>query len=1043
MTDHAFINVIVPFESGYSRDVNKTLCGLTAKGCGNQPNADIECRMYEIGVVHFMSITVADPVCPAERDGPPGNPVPADAKGTSHLIIEISADGGAAEVLGLLADKLGLELKQILAAADVAHDGQPLATYLLEHHVVIKAPWGSGALGQIFSGSPGQSARRINDEATLAARIETLIDRHRRSAAWTQSSPRQRLEQIRDDLWEEDGAKWAFVPEKTPCIAAAPNGEPKVSNPQIWKAAGSIFNSLFWPLYLPFLTIFAASFWLTVFRHGPDIGLLWAADAVFGLVAALVVTAAAAFGPKRFWLRLVLLVLLVLALTWRFHDAIVEAIWLTDVLAGLFIGAIVALAVLGAAAFARLRRLESTDRAQDRTPGNDHVAELMAVENFCAQNHLASISRLKPGLLRRLTLRLAFIVVGTGRFVCAPGFLGKNGVIHFARWMRLPGTDQMLFWSNYDGTWEAYVADFIADAPTGVTAIWSNCIDFPRTSKLFGAGAATERDRLVRWARRQQHPTLFWYSAYRDLTATRIRINAAIRQGLASAESDADVRDWFALFGSRPRPADELQVTQIPTLVFGGLSSLPFASCHLITFAADGPRCKQWLATVAADATYGEAPPGQKSALVVALSATGLKKLGLPDDALATFPVAFQQGIWPEARARELGDTGKSTPDQWNWGSKEKPADAIVVVYGWDEPTLKEVEQKLGAATGAHGHTSIPIALKPRPPKYVEAEDGTLAALPAEFPKEAFGFADGISQPVIRGTARSKTCEVPNDLVAPGEIVLGYPDNLGSIPPSPSIEDKHDPEHFLPDVGSDPFRQRPEFASYEGLGSRDLGANGTFLVVRQLRQEVTEFRNFLKDAVKQVEPDVIVAKGGGRIALLWGNAAQDRSATPLPRPRTDELAPFDWNDPSDRQQVCDAIAAKLVGRWQDGTSLVRHPLGPGTLENPPAAPDNDFLLGAEDPTGLRCPFGSHIRRANPRDTRFPGSSEEIAATNRHRILRVGRSYEVPRGGRFQTIGNQWPRGRAAVHVPQCRYRAAVRVHSEDLDSEPEYPGSRK
>jgi deferrochelatase/peroxidase EfeB len=34
-----------------------------------------------------------------------------------------------------------------------------------------------------------------------------------------------------------------------------------------------------------------------------------------------------------------------------------------------------------------------------------------------------------------------------------------------------------------------------------------------------------------------------------------------------------------------------------------------------------------------------------------------------------------------------------------------------------------------------------------------------------------------------------------------------------------------------------------------------------------------------------------------------------------------------------------------------------------------------------------------MRRANPRDTRFPGSQDEIDATNRHRLLRVGRAYE--------------------------------------------------
>lgn len=73
--------------------------------------------------------------------------------------------------------------------------------------------------------------------------------------------------------------------------------------------------------------------------------------------------------------------------------------------------------------------------------------------------------------------------------------------------------------------------------------------------------------------------------------------------------------------------------------------------------------------------------------------------------------------------------------------------------------------------------------------------------------------------------------------------------------------------------------------------------------------------------------------------------------------------------------------------------------------------ENDFLFGVEDPQGLRCPFGSHIRRANPRDSFSPGSMDQLAISNRHRILRVGRPYVVaaddgtakPRGILFMCI----------------------------------------
>jgi deferrochelatase/peroxidase EfeB len=67
---------------------------------------------------------------------------------------------------------------------------------------------------------------------------------------------------------------------------------------------------------------------------------------------------------------------------------------------------------------------------------------------------------------------------------------------------------------------------------------------------------------------------------------------------------------------------------------------------------------------------------------------------------------------------------------------------------------------------------------------------------------------------------------------------------------------------------------------------------------------------------------------------------------------------------------------------------VRDPVRPSR-----SPPDNDFLFGEADAEGLRCPFGAHIRRANPRDTFDPGSRLQLNITNRHRILRVGRVYK--------------------------------------------------
>jgi deferrochelatase/peroxidase EfeB len=178
-----------------------------------------------------------------------------------------------------------------------------------------------------------------------------------------------------------------------------------------------------------------------------------------------------------------------------------------------------------------------------------------------------------------------------------------------------------------------------------------------------------------------------------------------------------------------------------------------------------------------------------------------------------------------------------------------------------------------------------------------------------------------------------------------------------------------DPAHLLPAAGFDPFGTRPDFVAASPDGERDLGRNGSFLVVRQLEQHVDRFQQFLDEAASTLAKDPLA-----------------------PKLSHDKLR--EW------------VGAKLVGRWPDGSSLVRHPhasaTASGRREKDKEKPDNDFLYGVEDPAGVRCPFGAHTRRANPRDSFAPGSETQLAITNRHRMLRVGRSY--PPQGDLQNPG---------------------------------------
>jgi deferrochelatase/peroxidase EfeB len=82
------------------------------------------------------------------------------------------------------------------------------------------------------------------------------------------------------------------------------------------------------------------------------------------------------------------------------------------------------------------------------------------------------------------------------------------------------------------------------------------------------------------------------------------------------------------------------------------------------------------------------------------------------------------------------------------------------------------------------------------------------------------------------------------------------------------------------------------------------------------------------------------------------------------------------------------VAAKMVGRWRDGSPVVLYP------DRQPRRPDmtNDFLYATLDPRGFACPLGSHVRRTNPRDSLMADDLKTPNHISSHRILRRGRAY---------------------------------------------------
>ncbi len=149
---------------------------------------------------------------------------------------------------------------------------------------------------------------------------------------------------------------------------------------------------------------------------------------------------------------------------------------------------------------------------------------LRRLENRKAQNHLVGLNRIKPGFfrLRLWTVRFVLWIVHASKHFGRSGLLSGLSTIHFARWVVIDKGRRLLFLSHYDGDWDAYLGDFVEQASHGLTAIWSNCVGFPRTWFLLFGGARDQRA-FKAYARRHQHESLYVYTPYPHLTVTNIQ----------------------------------------------------------------------------------------------------------------------------------------------------------------------------------------------------------------------------------------------------------------------------------------------------------------------------------------------------------------------------------------------------------------------------------------------------------------------------------------------------------------------------------------
>jgi hypothetical protein len=227
--------------------------------------------------------------------------------------------------------------------------------------------------------------------------------------------------------------------------------------------------------------------------------------------------------------------------------------WLTNALhlAGVPLIAIAllpAMIVLLPFALVLLRMHEMRDPEYCPRPDPEAVLKMQQIEDRDVTNSFTAVGVVKPGWFRLFVIRLVMVVLDyTARHIFNRGFLTRVQTIHFAHWVFIDDKQRVLFASNYDGSHESYMDDFINKVGWGLNVIFSNGFGWPHTDWLVLRGACREMQ-FKHFQRRHQVPNQVWYKAYPGLTLHDLERNQQIRAGVeARSLDDSATLAWLKL----------------------------------------------------------------------------------------------------------------------------------------------------------------------------------------------------------------------------------------------------------------------------------------------------------------------------------------------------------------------------------------------------------------------------------------------------------------------------------------------------------------
>jgi Dyp-type peroxidase family len=355
-----------------------------------------------------------------------------------------------------------------------------------------------------------------------------------------------------------------------------------------------------------------------------------------------------------------------------------------------------------------------------------------------------------------------------------------------------------------------------------------------------------------------------------------------------------------------------LETDDIQGLVLSGYASQRFASYLFLTIRDDADP-HAWLAATSRKVTGAANFDRHRNISInIAFTYKGLMRLGLGKETLTTFPLEFTEDMSDPSRAQMLGDD----PKTWIWGRPDHRIHVLLMLFGRDRELLSELLTAERQATAGIVEEVFVIESEMFP-----------AAPGSKLNHEHFGFVDGLAQPDILGYRPEKHgANGPGNKIRPGEFILGYENE------------------YFGQVTASPHLHAPDFDPAQLLREGDLGRNGSYLVARQMEQDVAGFWEMIRAQCKQA-------------------------------------------DRAPNLQAEEALAAKIMGRWRDGTPIAVSPdhdgMDPVRL--------NNFGF-AKDTNGYNCPLGAHIRRANPREMLLSHKKNSITTVKRHRMIRRGRPY---------------------------------------------------